>query len=203
MLEPLKLHAGAFAQDSHPWPAPRAGQPGCRRVDGLGLVTLRHRSGSPVARGLVAAQGLPWPEHTGQMVGDLSGHGLLLVRCQPEEVVVIAASSHPALADLSATLAPSRSSDVVAIDLSHGLVVVALEGPQLHDWLAHLVDATAIPMTISTATGRASRTRLADIAVMLLRMAPQCVWLVADRAVSPYLANWLAFSHQGAFASPS
>ena len=199
MVEPLKLHAGAFAQDSQPWPAPQARRPGCQRVEGMGLVTLRHRSGSQAARELVAAQGLPWPEHTGEMVGDLSGNGVLLLRRQPEEVVVIAPHAHPALAALTATLTPGQSSEVAAIDLSHGTVLVALEGPQLDDWLAHLVDVSAIPTTI----GRASRTRLADIAVLLVRLASDRIWLVADRAVSPYLAHWLAFSHEGAFAPPA
>ena len=104
MVEPLKLQAGAFAQDSHPWRAPQAGHPGCRRLDGMGVATLRHRGGSEVARELVTAQGLPWPEHTGEMVGDVSGTGVLLMRRQPEEVVVIAPSTHPTLSELSAEI---------------------------------------------------------------------------------------------------
>ena len=198
MVEPLKPHAGAFAQDSHAWPLARAGRPGCRRVDGLGLITLRHRIGSQAARDAVAAQGLAWPEQTGALAGDLSSDGVLLVRCQPEQLIAVAPMAHPALAGLSAALAAGRSSDAVAIDLSHGMTVVALEGPALDDWLAHLIDAAAIPMT----AGRASRARLIDIAVLLLRLAPDRVWLVADRAVSPDLANWLTFSHEGAFAVP-
>ena len=95
---------------------------------------------------------------------------------------------------LLAALVPGRAADALAFGLTHGLGVVQLHGPRLDDWLAHVVDASAIP-----APGGASRCRLVDIAVVLLRPAADSVRVIADRALFPYLADWLAFSHEGAF----
>jgi len=66
----------------------------------------------------------------------------------------------------------------------------------LDDWLSHLVDALAIPRQ----SGCVTRCRLADVPVLLLRLYPDRVWLVADRPSAPYLGNWLAYAHEGAFA---
>ena len=41
---------------------------------------------------------------------------------------------------------------------------------------------------------------LTDVPVLLLRLDPERVWLVADRPTAPYLGNWLAYAHEGAFA---
>jgi heterotetrameric sarcosine oxidase gamma subunit len=121
---------------------------------------------------------------------------LLLARRHPEELLVVGPGS-TAIDGLLAQLAPGQASDAVALDLSHGMTVIAFEGPQLELWLSHLVDASAVPRR----AGLATRTRLVDVAVVLIRLADETVWLVADRALSPYLANWLAFTHEGAFAT--
>ncbi|GAB2601119.1 hypothetical protein GCM10027034_37880 [Ramlibacter solisilvae] len=102
--------------------------------------------------------------------------------------------SATAISDLLTALTPGRVPNAMAIDMTHGLGTVELHGPRLDGWLARLVDQSAIPTE-----GRASRCRLVDIPVLLLRPATDSLRLVADRSLFPYVAHWLAFSHEGAF----
>lgn len=201
MDEPLTPHAGSFAQDMDAWPVRSCTWPGCRPLQDIGVITLRHATDSAAARQAIASQGWAWPEATGEMQGDLglwpaAKGGPLLLRRNTGEVLIFGADAS-AQHQLLAALRPGAASDAAAIDLSHGMTVIALEGPRLDEWLARLVDAAAVPRE----AGRACRTRLVDVAVWLLRLAPDLVWLAADRAVSSYIANWLAFSHEAAFAA--
>jgi heterotetrameric sarcosine oxidase gamma subunit len=184
-----------FAQDDEAWVPRRGSCPGCRRLAGVRIVTVRHAPLSGAARAALERRGLPWPELTGELRLVGGPPPALLTRRQPEEVIVVDPSSSIADA-LLASFSPGQSPDAAALDLSHGMTVVALEGPGLDSWLSHLVDASAVPRRVGTAT----RTRLIDVAVVLLRLADDTVWLVADRALSPYLAKWLAFTHEGAFS---
>jgi hypothetical protein len=168
------------------------GHPGCRQLTGLTAVTIRHFAGDSSAREAVQAQGMSWSG----LPGTLSGKDPYLAWRGPQETLALGSHSAPLYAMLDA-LAPGRSDSAVAIDLSESLAVFELHGALLDDWLSHLVDAMAIPHQ----TGRVSRCRLADIPVLLLRLDPERVWLVADRPVTPYLSNWLSYSHQGAFGT--
>lgn len=194
MVEPLALAgAPAFDQDRNLWVTVGPGQTGCRRLDGLRVLTLRHAAPSTAAEATLGAIGLTLPPKT----GDVSSAGALhAIRRQPEETLVLGPDA-PGLDRLLDAAPPGRHADAVALDLSHGVAVIELEGPRLDDWLSHLVDVQAIP----TVPGRASRGRLIDIAALMLRLAPDRLWLVVDRALCPYLANWLSFAHQGAFES--
>ena len=40
---------------------------------------------------------------------------------------------------------------------------------------------------------------MGDVAVVLMRLDPETVWLVADRSLAPYLADWLSFTHEAVF----
>lgn len=194
MVEPLALAgAPAFEQDRIPWVTAGPGQPGCRRLDGLRVVTLRHTESPAAAAAALEDIGLALPPKTGDLT---STGGLHAVHRQPEETLVLGPDA-PVFDALLGALPPGRHADAVALDLSHGLAVIELGGPHLDDWLSHLVDVQAIP----TAPGRASRGRLVDIAVLMVRLAPDRLWLVVDRSLCPYLANWLSFTHQGAFES--
>jgi heterotetrameric sarcosine oxidase gamma subunit len=196
-LESFTLQASerAFLQDLHPWVARSATVPGCRRLAGARVVCIRHVPASSASRQALQRCALPWPDATGEicLVGD--SHVSAIARRQPEELLLVEPEAAQADA-LLAALEPSQASDAVAIDLSHGMLVLALEGPQLDLWLSHFVDASAIPRR----SGSAKRTRLVDIAVLLMRLDAETVWLVADRALAPYLSNWLTFTHEGAFA---
>jgi heterotetrameric sarcosine oxidase gamma subunit len=120
--------------------------------------------------------------------------GPLIARLQPEEAVVIGPPG--AIIDaLLAALAPGPASEAIAIDLTHGALVIALEGPRLDEWLAHLVDAAALPR----AAGRCCRCRFVDVPALLVRLAAERLWLVVDRALAPYVTDWLSFTHDAAF----
>ena len=170
-----------------------ATQPGCRELSGLTVMTIRHFDGDTSARAAVQAQGLVWPSESGQ----LSGNDPWLAWRSPQETIALGSKSAPLQAVLQA-LAAGRSESALAVDLSQALCVFELHGAGLDRWLAHLVDAMSIPPP-----GRACRCRLADAAVLLLRLEPERVWLVADRPIAPYLSNWMSYSHQGAFDAAS
>jgi sarcosine oxidase gamma subunit len=195
-LDKPRLQASdrAFLQDLHPWVARRASVPGCRQLDGARVVTLRHFATSTVARDAVQRCGLTWPDAVGEIRLSGGPDTSAMMRRQPEEVLLVEPKASHADA-LLVSLEPGQASDAVALDLTHGMLVLALEGPRLDLWLSHLIDDQGIPRR----NGSATRTRLVDIAVVLMRLDAETVWLVADRALAPYLANWLAFTHEGAF----
>ena len=169
-----------------------AGAPNCRQLSDVSVVTIRHFAGDSSAREAVQAQGLAWPE----VPGSLSGNGPYLAWRNPQETLALGLQP-PALHAVLDALAPGRSETAVAVDLSESLAVFELQGALLDDWLSHLVDALAIPRQ----SGQCTRCRLADIPVLLLRLDPERVWLVADRPIAPYLSNWLSYSHEGAFSA--
>ena len=77
-----------------------------------------------------------------------------------------------------------------ATDLSAGTLLLDLQGTALDALLERLIDATVqVDMP-----GQGTRTRMADIAVMLIRQSKQRLWLLADRANDHYLAHWLAYA---------
>ncbi len=167
------------------------GRPGCRLLAGVSAVTVRHFPGDTSALSATQAAGLVWPDSPGR----LTGEDPWTAWRSPQEMLLIGLRRGPLHAVLQ-SLAPGRSESAVALDLSEALAVFELHGPQIDDWLSHLVDALAIPRQ----SGCATRCRLADVPVLLLRPDPERVWLVADRPTAPYLGNWLAYAHQGAFA---
>lgn len=165
-------------------------RPGCRQLTGVTAVTVRHFTGDASAREAVQAQAMNWSD----VPGTLTGQDPYLAWRSPRESLALGFQSAPLLALLDA-LKPGRSDSAVAVDLSESLALFELHGPRLDAWLSHLVDAMAIPRQ----AGRVCRCRLADVPVLLLRLDPERVWLVADRPITPYLGNWLSYSHQGAF----
>ena len=167
-----------------------ASQPGCRLLSGVTAITIRHFPGDTSARDAVQAQGLAWPNEPGA----IGGHDPWLAWRSPQELIALGSRSEP-LHALARTLAPGRSESALAVDLSEALAVFELHGAQLDVWLSHLVDAMAIPYL----PGRVCRCRLADAAVLLLRLDPERMCLVVDGPSAPYLSNWLSYSHQGAF----
>jgi len=167
-----------------------AGHPGCRQLRDFTAITIRHFAGDSSASQAVQAQGLIWPDVPGALTGD----DPWLAWRSPQEIMALGFQSAPLHALLHA-LAPGRSETAMAVDASQALAAFELHGPLLDAWLSHLVDAAAIPRQ----AGRVCRCRLADVAVLLLRLDPERAYLVADRPIAPYLSNWLSYSHTGAF----
>jgi hypothetical protein len=167
-----------------------SGQSGCRQLSGFTALTIRHFDGDNSAREAVMAQGLSWSE----VPGSLSASEPWLAWRSPQETLALGFQPEK-LQGLLTALAPGRSETAVAVDLSESLAVFELHGVLLDVWLSHLVDALSIPRQ----AGQVRRCRLADISVLLLRLDPERVWLVADRPIAPYLSNWLSYSHEGAF----
>lgn len=169
-----------------------AGRPGYRLLSDIGAVTIHHFPGDTSAKDAAQAAGLAWPDSSGLM----TGNDPWMAWRNPQEVLLTGQRRPPLQAVLQA-LAPGRSASAVALDLSESLAVFELHGPLIDDWLSHLVDA----LSITRQSGRATRCRLADIPVMLLRQDAERLWLLADRPTAPYLGNWLAYAHQGAFGT--
>jgi heterotetrameric sarcosine oxidase gamma subunit len=168
------------------------GCPGCRELADCFVITLRHFEGDTSIAGALAAQGLGWPVSAGCVVGA----GPWLAWRGPQEALLLSTRREPGEALLKA-LEPGQSETAMAAELSDGVMTFELHGPALDEWLAHLVDASAIPRQ----PGRASRTRMAEVSVFLLRLTPDRLWLLADRSMAAYVINWLAFSHEGAFGT--
>jgi hypothetical protein len=191
MVEPLSASANAFMQDLVPWIDADADRPGVRRLNAMRVLSVRHITGSPAAQVALSQSGLAWPERTSDLV---FAEGLLATRRHAGEIIVVGDAA-AALQRLLDELAPGIEPEVIGIEMTHGTGVIELHGPRLDQWLAHLVDHSAIP-----AEGRASWCRLVDVPVLLVRTESAQIFLVADRSLFPYLAQWLAFSLEGAFS---
>lgn len=172
------------------------GLPGCRELQGLLVAGVRHVAGDGTAAEALAAIGLHGLPPPGVLAAAAGDGGPWLAWRAPQESVLLSLDAAPVRTLLRA-LEPGRSETAMAVDLGDAMAAYELHGPRIDDWLAHLVDADSIPRE----AGRATRARLIDVTVMLLRLAPERLWLLGDRPIAAYLRNWLAFSHQGAFST--
>jgi len=171
----------AFMQDLFSWPD------GVRRVPDRQLLCVRHRADSVAAPSAFQRLGLPWPER----VNDLCAQGsLIAARHRPEEVLLSAPTAAP-LQALARAL--DEAGDAFAVDLSDGTAALELDGRWMGEGLSHLVDPSALP-----GPGRASRCRFIDVPVLLWRVDEKRLWLLADRSLSPYLAQWLSHAAEAA-----
>ena len=160
---------------------------------GLTAIKLSHFGGDTSLHAALHSLGVAFSPTPGA----LSGNGPWLVWLNPREALALGQDAAP-LRKLLAALAPGRSETAMALDISDSLATFELEGPCLEDWLSHVVDASAIPPE----TGLATRCRMVDVPVMLLRPKHDRFWLVVDRPLAPYLDDWLTYAHGGAFALP-
>ncbi|MBL8363387.1 MAG: hypothetical protein JNN18_23075 [Rubrivivax sp.] len=171
------------------------GLPGCRELQELHAASVRHFAGDGTAAQALAVIGLSGLPSPGVLAA-AGESGPWLAWRAPHESVLLSLEAAPVRTLLQA-LEPGRSETAMAADLGDAVATYELHGPRIDVWLAHLVDADAIPRE----AGRATRARLIDVPVMLLRLAPERLWLLGDRPIAAYLRNWLAHSHQGAFST--
>lgn len=169
-----------------------------QRVEGVHALRLRHADGRAALDAACAAAGLPALPGPGCFSGNgESGGGPWLVWRSPSEWLFIGggaeakaeaeAEAESAMRALQRALAPGRHTLACAIDGSDGVLVLALQSPQLDQQLAHLADASAIPQQ----PGQATTLRLAQVPVCVLRTAPERAWLVVDLALGDHVLAWL------------
>lgn len=156
-------------------------------VDPVHVLSLRHLPGSgtlalAAAMTALALPGLPEP-------GCACGSEPRLIWRSPNEILLMTQDAAQASA-LVAELRPAQGALACALDVSAGTLMVKLQGDNVEALLSRLVDARALPR----GTDQVSRVRLADIAAVVWRDAPDHVGLLVDRANGHYLARWLSYA---------
>ena len=151
-------------------------------VEPLRVLSMRCLpGGAPSIASALGIAELPGP-------GRFHGDDPLLQWRSPSEWLHIGSRDEPADALLRAL--PAGAGVAQATDLSAGTIVFELQGTALDALLQRLLDAT---VQVGQ-PGQGTRTRLADIAVVAMRLSEQRLWLLADRANDHYLAHWLAYA---------
>ena len=158
------------------------------RVEPLTVIALRHLpgAGDALAAALSAAgvTDIPAP---GQALHNARSPGTWALWRSPSEVTLVAFDRPAAEAAMAAL---DTHALACAVDQTDGTLALELRGPRVDELLQRLVDSRSLPFE----TGCAGRARLADIAVTLMRMRPDTVWLLTDRSHAFYLASWLAYA---------
>ena len=161
-------------------------------VEPLYVLSMRLLAGGGDAIAKAAASaGIPLLPSPGHFAGD---DPLVLWR-NPSELMLVT-GRRSALERVLLELAPASGVLAYAVDQSDGLIALELKGPALDDVLPRLMDASAVPLE----SGQGTRARMAEIAVIAIRLGPQCAWLIADRANDQYLADWVAYAAEAAAA---
>jgi len=121
--------------------------------------------------------------------GRFTGDGTLILWRNPTELLLVTPRRGEAERVLR-TLPAGPEALAYAVDQSDGLVTFELQGTALDDVLHRLLDASAVPLE----PGQGTRARMAEIAVIALRLDSQRAWLIADRANDQFLAQWVAYA---------
>jgi heterotetrameric sarcosine oxidase gamma subunit len=163
-----------------------AGSVSVRKIETLVVFALRHLpEAADTLVTALRAVGISAAPNPGQVLGQ---NPWALWR-SPSEVILLA--THRKHAD-AAVVAMVDTPLACAVDQTDGVLALELQGPQLDDLLLRLVDSRSLPRS----RGTASRARLADIAITLVRHESDRLWMLAERPQAHYLMNWL--NHVGA-----
>jgi len=177
-------------------------------VHGLLRCAGRGAEQSALDAAFSAATGTACPGKVGQLVElldacpDARGARALAIRTRPSELVLMVlaapdgrASSTDTAASWIAAFAAAAAQDplLALLDTSHGVAAFGLRGPRTAPLLARLADPSSLPATDAAA----SRLRLADCAVMLVRDAVDDYVLVADADSADFLLDRIAFAESG------
>lgn len=156
-------------------------------IETMHLLSLRHLSDGGLAAlsTVMAAHGLPVLPQPRRS----SGTEPRLIWSSLSETLLLTHNAAQAAA-LLAALRPAPGALACALDMSAGTLVVMLQGRGVDALLSRTFDASAQLCE----TGQASRMRLADVAAVVWREAPDRVGLLVDRANDHYLARWLSYA---------
>ncbi len=154
-----------------------------RAVPGVFVLSLRHLAGGTAAidAALTAHALTPLPEP-----GVFRGTDPWLVWAGPTEFLLLT-TSRAAADGVQQALAPGREALTCVLDQSAGCLVLELKGHRVAAVLPHLLDANAVPKRV----GEGTRTRLMDVAALVVRMDTDRVWLVVDRVHGVYAMQWI------------
>lgn len=168
-----------------------AGPVAVRRIEPLAVIALRHLpgGGEALAAALQAA-GIPAVPAPGQALHNGRSPGAWALWRSPSEVTLLALERAAGDAAMAALAVEALA---CAVDQTDGTLALELQGPRVDELLQRLVDSHSLP----GAPASAVRARLADIAVTLVRMRSDTLWLLADRSHDHYLANWLGYAGHG------
>ena len=158
-----------------------AGSVSVRKIDTLAVIALRHLPEADAALVIaLQAVGISAAPDPGQVLGQ---NPWALWRSSSEVILLATHRNH---AD-AALVAMVDTPLACAVDQTDGVLVLELQGQQLDDLLLRLVDSRSLPR----APGTASRARVADIAVTLVRHESDRLWMLTERPQADYLMNWL------------
>lgn len=165
-------------------------EPRLRRLDALHVLALRHlpAGGAEAVRAALQRAGLPEPP----LPGALAGSDPFIAWCSPSEWRLVA-SERARFDAVAEALKSGADAAACAVDLSAGVLGLELTGSGIDDLMSRLMDPTSI-----AGPGGATRGRLVDASVLQLRPAPGRLWLLADRALEGWLAQWFDHAMQGA-----
>jgi heterotetrameric sarcosine oxidase gamma subunit len=168
------------------WPKPSPAL-ALQVVEPMHVLSLRHLPGGGASALSAVMAGHKLPALPGP--GHSCGIEPRLIWRSPNEILLLTRDAVLA-STLLAELRPAPGALACVLDLSAGMLVVKLQGGNVGALLSRLIDAHALPR----GTDQASRVRLADIAAVVWRDAPDHVGLLVDRVNEHYLARWLSYA---------
>jgi hypothetical protein len=114
------------------------------------------------------------------------GEAARVVWCGPREFLLLSEDRRMVDSVLQ-RLRPGQMPHTLAVDRTAGTLGVEIRRPALREFMVRLVDASALP----AGPQGASRGRCMDLAVTLINVESDAMWLLAERAAGVALALWL------------
>jgi heterotetrameric sarcosine oxidase gamma subunit len=177
------------------WAASLMGDPDAssvviRSLEPLHVLALRHLPGGAqaIAQALrpLGIDTLPVAARLASSAAGAAGP-CVLWRSPSEWNLVSTDPNHAQLVE-QALRATALDGQACSVNLSDGIMGLDLHGPQVDALLKRLLDAASLPRE----AGQATRVRLVDVPVTLVRFGEHHLWLLADCSHDHYIAAWLA-----------
>lgn len=161
-----------------------------RSLEPLHVLALRHLPGGAQAiTQALRPLGIDTLPVAGRHASSAAGAaGPCVLWRSPSEWTFVSTDPHPVQLVEQALQASALEGQACAANLSDGVMGLDLHGPQVDALLMRLLDAASLPRE----AGQATRVRLVDVPVTLVRFGEHHLWLLADRSHDHYIAAWLA-----------